>query len=96
MSRAGELLAAAIEAHGGPEQWREVRHIVIRARSGGIALPLRFKPAAFKQYEANITAHKPGADIIPFAAKEAQPFEDLGDNDCRSRYRETDSRPLFL
>jgi hypothetical protein len=66
MSNDGELLTIAVEAHGGPEKWRSVQHIVILARSGGIALPLRFKPSAFKSYKANITAHKPGAVISPY------------------------------
>jgi hypothetical protein len=46
MSNGGELLTMAVEAHGGPEQWRSVQHILIHAWSGGIALPLRFKPSA--------------------------------------------------
>jgi hypothetical protein len=59
MSNAGELLTMAVEAHGGPEQWRSVQHIVILARSGGIALPLRFKPSAFyPRRSSNRPLHK--------------------------------------
>jgi hypothetical protein len=71
MSSAGELLTMIVEAHGGMEKWRSAQHIVVHARSGGIALPLRFKPSAFKSYKANITAHKPGAVIYPYP-KEGQ------------------------
>jgi hypothetical protein len=68
MADGRELLTEAVWAHGGIERWRAVRHMVIHARSGGIALPLRLKPAAFKSYEANITAHKPGTVIAPYPA----------------------------
>jgi hypothetical protein len=49
-----ELLDRAIEAHGGLDRWEKVKELVIRARSGGVALPLKFKPSAFKSYEAKV------------------------------------------
>jgi hypothetical protein len=39
-----ELLDMVIDAHGGLKKWSSVRELIIRARTGGIALSLRFQP----------------------------------------------------
>jgi hypothetical protein len=66
MTSGRDLLNAAIEAHGGLARWRSVGEIVVRARSGGLALPARFKPGEFKAYEARISTASPRTVITPF------------------------------
>ncbi|MEW6587413.1 MAG: hypothetical protein AB1442_17620 [Nitrospirota bacterium] len=61
-----ELLRKAIQAHGGLEKWLSMFEFDIRARSGGIALPLRFQPAAFKSYRASISTTEPRTIVIPY------------------------------
>lgn len=41
MTPGDDLLAQAIEAHGGLARWAAARELVVRARSGGVALPSR-------------------------------------------------------
>lgn len=59
------MLREAIQAHGGLEKWHSVQEIVIHARTGGIALPMRFQPSAFKSYKAHISTAEPRTVIIP-------------------------------
>ena len=61
------LLRNAIKAHGGLEKWRSLLEIVIRARSGGVALPMRFQRSAYKSYEAHIFTAEPRTVVTPFA-----------------------------
>ena len=62
-----ELLRNVIKAHGGLEKWRSLLEIVIRARGGGVALPMRFQRSAYKSYEAHIFTAEPRTVVIPFA-----------------------------
>ena len=45
--------------------WSTVDTITMHAKTGGIALPLRFKFSAFEDYRAHIRAHKPYVRITP-------------------------------
>jgi len=65
LSKSCDLLREAIEAHGGLERWLSVQEFVIRAKTGGIALPLRFQPGAFRYYEAHISTTEPRTTIFP-------------------------------
>lgn len=47
MGDAGELLEAAVAAHGGLGRWQSVHELVARCRSGGFALASRLQPRAF-------------------------------------------------
>jgi hypothetical protein len=64
-----------------------LQEIVIRARSGGVALPMRFRRSAFKSYEAHIFTAEPWTVVTPFAgAGQKEIFEGdsvkiLGSND---------------
>lgn len=60
-----DLLDKVIERHGGLDRWSRVEKITFRAKSGGVALPLRFKFGAFKDYQAQIFVHKPHVLIRP-------------------------------
>ena len=74
-----ELLRRTIEAHGGLERWLSVQEFVIRVHTGGIALPFRFQPSAFKSIEVHISTNEPRTVIIPHpGAKQKGIFE--GDN----------------
>jgi len=61
------LLRDAVKAHGGLEKWLSLLEIVIRARSGGVALPMRFQRSAYKSYEAHIFTAEPRILVMPFA-----------------------------
>ena len=60
-----DLIDRVIERHGGIDLWSSVTEISMRAKTGGIALPLRFKFGAFKDYQARIRAHEPHVRITP-------------------------------
>jgi len=81
------LLRDAIKAHGGLERWRSLLEIVIRARSGGVALPMRFQRSAYKSYEAHIFTAEPRTIVTPFAGAgqigifEGDSVKILGSND---------------
>jgi hypothetical protein len=60
------LLRNAIKAHGGLEKWGSLLEIVIQARSGGVALPMRFQRSAYKSYEAHIFTAEPRTVVTPF------------------------------
>ena len=60
-----DLLDKVIERHGGLDRWSRVEKITFRAKSGGVALPLRFKFGAFKDYQAQIFVHEPHVRIRP-------------------------------
>ncbi|MGD8899301.1 MAG: hypothetical protein PVF39_04445 [Desulfobacterales bacterium] len=59
------LIDRVIERHGGIDLWATVEQITMQAQTGGIALPLRFKFGAFKNYQAQIRAHEPHVQIRP-------------------------------
>ena len=60
-----ELLDLVIERHGGLDRLKAIDQIIIEAKSGGCALPLRFRLNAFKQYQARISMHRPHVIIRP-------------------------------
>ncbi len=60
-----DIIDQVIARHGGMNRWSAVEHITIHAKTGGVALPLRFKFGAFKDYQAKIHAHEPHVRIRP-------------------------------
>ncbi len=60
-----ELLDLVIERHGGLDRLKSVNQIIIEAKTGGWALPLRFRLNAFKNYQARIFMHTPHVIITP-------------------------------
>jgi hypothetical protein len=69
MASGQDLLDKAIEAYGGLNRWKTIEEIVAHIRSGGAAIPLRFKFGAFKSYEARISTTEPRITFSPFAGK---------------------------
>lgn len=63
---APDLLTAVLEAHGGVARWRSVSEIRARLGSGGVALATKWKPRAFRAYEATITTAEPRVVIAPY------------------------------
>lgn len=59
------LIDRVIERHGGMNLWSEVMTISMHAKTGGVALPLRFKFGALKDYQARIRVHEPFVRITP-------------------------------
>jgi hypothetical protein len=62
---ADDLLAAAIEAHGGGARWAQVGDLHLHARSGGFALASKARRSAFAHVEARIST---GAPRVVFPA----------------------------
>ena len=60
------LIDRVIARHGGMDLWSAVENITIHAKTGGVALPLRFKFGALKDYRARIRVHEPHARITPY------------------------------
>ena len=60
-----DLLDLVIERHGGLDRLRSVNQIIMKAKTGGCALPLRFRLNAFKDYQARIDMHRPRVIITP-------------------------------
>jgi hypothetical protein len=60
-----EFLRRIIDHHGGQERWQKINKLVIYARSSGMALPLRFKFKAFRDYAAEISTKEPRVIITP-------------------------------
>ncbi|MEE9497634.1 MAG: hypothetical protein V3V39_13980 [Desulfobacterales bacterium] len=60
-----DLLDFVIEKHGGLDRLKSVNQIIIEAKTGGWALPLRFRLNAFKDYQARIFMHTPHVIITP-------------------------------
>ena len=60
-----DLLDRVLKRHGGLERWSLVEKITLHAKTGGVALPLRFKFGAFKNYDAEIHVHAPRVRITP-------------------------------
>ena len=60
------LIDRVIVRHGGMDLWSAVEKITIHAKTGGVALPLRFKFGALKDYKAQIRAHEPQVCISPY------------------------------
>ena len=66
------LLDETVRAHGGIEKWHAVRELIISATTGGVALPLRFQPSAFKSYKAQISTREFKTVIVPHPGKGKQ------------------------
>ncbi|MGD9057066.1 MAG: hypothetical protein PVF38_13040 [Desulfobacterales bacterium] len=64
-NKAQALIDRVIERHGGMDLWSAVEKITMHAKTGGVALPLRFKFGALKDYQAHIRAREPHVRIIP-------------------------------
>lgn len=64
-NKAQALIDRVIGRHGGMELWSRVEKITMHARTGGAALPLRFKFGVFKDYQAHIRAHEQHVRISP-------------------------------
>jgi hypothetical protein len=47
------------------DHWAKVAEISMHAKTAGVALPLRFRFGAFKDYQARIRAHEPHVRIAP-------------------------------
>ena len=60
-----ELLDLVMEKHGGVDRLKSIHQIIIEAKTGGWALPLRFRLNAFKNYQARIFMHTPKVIITP-------------------------------
>jgi hypothetical protein len=58
-----ELLAAALEAHGGARRWARVEEVVFRARSGGFALVSKGRRRDVREFTARISARSPRTTI---------------------------------
>lgn len=54
-----ELLAAALDAHGGAQRWAQVEEVVFRARSGGFALVSKGRRRDVREFTARISARTP-------------------------------------
>ena len=63
--KAQPLINRVIKRHGGMALWSGIEEISLRVRTGGVALPLRFKFGAFKRYQARIRVHEPCVQITP-------------------------------
>jgi hypothetical protein len=63
--KAQPFIDRVIERHGGMALWSGVEEISLHARTGGVALPLRFKFGAFRDYQARIRVHEPCVRITP-------------------------------
>jgi hypothetical protein len=59
------LIDRVIARHGGVDNWAAVAEISMHAKTGGVALPLRFKFGAFKDYQARIRTHEQHVRIAP-------------------------------
>jgi hypothetical protein len=62
---ANELLAEAIEAHGGPA-YDAASQITARVQCGGWAFPLRFRRGAFSDFTATVSTREPHVVISPY------------------------------
>ena len=64
-NKAQALVDRVIARHGGIKLWSAVETITMHAKTGGVALPSRFKFGAFNDYQAHIRAREPHVRIIP-------------------------------
>ncbi len=61
-----ELLAAALEAHGGAERWARLEAVVLEVRSGGFALLVKGRRREVASYRAWISTTQPRAAFAPY------------------------------
>jgi hypothetical protein len=61
-----DLLARAIEAHGGAEHFRSAGHLVVDLRCGGFAFTMRFQRGALAQLEGRVSTTEPHAVLSPY------------------------------
>ena len=62
---AAELLAEAVEAHGGAAYGR-AKEIRAHVRCGGLAFPLRFQRGAFADFTGTVSTSEPHAVLAPY------------------------------
>jgi hypothetical protein len=73
------LLDEVLEAHGGPERWREAQTVSARVRSGGLMLRTRVPGNRFADYQLTVDLHRPRATLDPFPRPgERAVYEDGG------------------
>jgi hypothetical protein len=71
------LLDEVLEAHGGPERWREAQTASARVRSAGLLLRTRVPGTRFADYRLTVELHRPRAVLDPFPrAGERAVYED--------------------
>ena len=63
-----DLLAAALEAHGGAERWAEVDEVAFSARSGGFALRSKGRARDVREYRARVSARSPRTVVEDYSA----------------------------
>ncbi len=61
-----ELLEIAVKAHGGPEVWRAIRTIEVKASLSGELLRIKGHPKILMDVSFQIKAHEPSAIVKPF------------------------------
>lgn len=59
----GDLLAGAIEAHGGAQRWAEVEEVSFHQRAGGFALASKARRRAFAQGDVRVFTRQPRTDF---------------------------------
>jgi hypothetical protein len=61
-----ELLATALEAHGGAERWSQLDQVVLDVRSGGFAPLVKGRRREVARYRAWISTREPRAVFAPY------------------------------
>jgi hypothetical protein len=63
-----DLLAAALDAHGGAGRWAAVEEIAVSVRSGGFALVSKGRGRDVREFRARVSAHRPRTVVEDFGA----------------------------
>lgn len=61
-----DLLAAAIEAHGGAERWSQAREVELRVRAGGFAVRTKLRGRGLLPYVGRFSTSEPRAEFSPY------------------------------
>jgi hypothetical protein len=61
-----DLLASAVEGHGGLRRWREVEEVVLHARAGGFAPASKGRARALARYRAHVSTRRPRTVVVPY------------------------------
>lgn len=64
-----DLLAHAIEAHGGAERWDALQALELRYRAGGLAFAMKLRGLRARSFEANVSTTEPRATLDAFPRK---------------------------
>jgi hypothetical protein len=96
---ADELLAEAIEAHGGAA-FQAATEVTVRLRCGGVAFPMRFQRGALSDFTGNVSTNQPHVVMSPYPAPGRRGIFDHGavriENDSGETVAErSDPRPAF-